>query len=54
MAITCSALGSKLSYFIIGGVGGRLMLFDVTSKSLLAENQAVHTGEIVNLFFYDA
>jgi hypothetical protein len=36
MSIVCSNLSKKLAYYVIGGVDGRLMLFDIISKTLIS------------------
>lgn len=53
MSIVCSNLSKKLAYYVIGGVDGSLMLFDIISKTLISQNDDVHLSEILNLFFYD-
>ena len=53
VTITACALSEKLSYYAIGGVDGKIIMYDIVSKSKLSSNSDVHHKEICKIDFFD-
>ena len=49
-----SSFSKKIGFLAIGGIEGRVFLFDMDSQSKIGVNEDVHSAEIVRIFFYDA
>ena len=53
MSISAAAISSELGRLVIGGVVGQVKAFDIISRAKMMENQDIHTGEILQIVFYD-
>ena len=53
MTIVAAGFSKKFSYLAIGGVEGRIMMYDIVSQTMIADNNKIHTGEIIKIYFYD-
>ena len=53
MTIVAAGFSKKFSYLAIGGVEGRIIMYDIVSQMMIADNNKIHTGEIIKIYFYD-
>jgi hypothetical protein len=50
--MTICAYSHKLAYICVGGIEGKLVLYDISAKIKITEVRK-HYAEIVGIFFYD-
>ena len=46
-----STFSEQNSILAIGGIEGRLLMYDTKSKSKLGVNDNIHNHEVLNIFF---
>ena len=53
MTIVAANFNKKFSFMAIEGVEGRIIMYDIVSQMIIANNNKIHTGEIIKIYFKD-
>ena len=48
-----AGFSKRFGFLVIGGIEGRLIMYDLASKTRIGLNQDVHHSEIMSIFFND-
>lgn len=48
-----TGFSKRFGFLVIGGIEGRLIMYDLASKTRIGMNQDIHRAEILNIYFND-